>query len=440
MFGMGVRTRQYFSKIKGPANSAVVMLGAGASAQLGGPLVRGFIDLAKDGLQQGQFSDDENWAINDTLKLYGNLREKFLLTEEDIDNIETLISFSDLSSLVSTNSSKKLFSGEISNSVRQFVDLILTKNIIVPSVSSCQWANTREGISVKKLVAAQGYYQDRLSVISLNYDCILEYASHSMGLGFTYNRKMGTGSEILKLHGSLNWLKCSREHCWIEPLAYSNLDSKDFENGILSRKGNQCSQCEKPGIPIIVPPTWSKEIPKEILKNTWSQALEALEKAECFVSIGYSLPIGDQHVRNLLHLGFSSGKLRQAVIIVGNDKLAADRWETFFRPWWRQGRLKIVQTNFEAMAIDDFYAGLGIPETELKNVSQSLLPLASDSLESDQSMTEKLHSNVDWGEVQKQLRKGAENENVRILNEIIGDWKPSGEILPTHGQNLGLTS
>ena len=107
MFAMGVPTRKIYSKIRGPAN-AVVLLGAGASAHVGGPLVRGFIDLAQDGIRHGEFFENEIEDIEKSLDFYNSLKNSFSLTEEDIDNVENLLAFADLSPIVLTNKIRKL--------------------------------------------------------------------------------------------------------------------------------------------------------------------------------------------------------------------------------------------------------------------------------------------------------------------------------------------
>ena len=206
--------------------------------------------------------------------------------------------------------------------MRNFVTTILKRNVQLPSIKSPDWVGLADCHS---LACSQG----KVSIITLNYDCALEYASYCMGLPFTYNCNYSEGAEILKLHGSLNWFRCSNERCnktWISPLEFSPKGEEQI--GIISLSNVSCPTCKNNGVPIIVPPTWSKSLDFSVLRDTWSRAIQVLESAEVFLAIGYSLPTGDQHVRNLLHIGFSSGSLRQGNILVGNDAAAAERWES----------------------------------------------------------------------------------------------------------------
>ena len=53
---------------------AVVMLGAGASAGAGVPVMRGFVDRARDYLAQGFFPTDDEKHVRRALNFYESLR------------------------------------------------------------------------------------------------------------------------------------------------------------------------------------------------------------------------------------------------------------------------------------------------------------------------------------------------------------------------------
>ena len=94
------------------------------------------------------------------------------------------------------------------------------------------------------------------------------------------------------------------------------------------------------------------------------------------VSIGYSLPDADPKVRELLHVGLSSGKLRQAMVVVGGDKKASGRWSKFFRDSWRDYRLDVRQQNFEDMVNPFLFQALSIEDYALEHNHLRLLPLS----------------------------------------------------------------
>src|SRR5438309_1109512 len=91
---------QFRSRMSLPPRQAVILLGAGASVSAGCPLMKGFIDRARDYLTLGLFSGREEADVRISLDLYNALRAKFSVTEEDIENVENLLSLADLARLL----------------------------------------------------------------------------------------------------------------------------------------------------------------------------------------------------------------------------------------------------------------------------------------------------------------------------------------------------
>src|SRR5262245_42554650 len=86
---------QFRSRMTLPPSGVVVLLGAGASADAGCPLMRDFIDRARDFRTTGKFSPSETESVDAALKLHSDIRTQFHLTELDSENIETLMSIAD---------------------------------------------------------------------------------------------------------------------------------------------------------------------------------------------------------------------------------------------------------------------------------------------------------------------------------------------------------
>lgn len=101
-FGRPVRDRPepYHSKLSLPAEGAVILLGAGASASVGAPLMRGFIDRARDYAKLNLFNHDTLSDVNATIDFYDSLRSYFRITEVDIENVETLLSLAELADVI----------------------------------------------------------------------------------------------------------------------------------------------------------------------------------------------------------------------------------------------------------------------------------------------------------------------------------------------------
>src|SRR5262245_54121759 len=93
--------QQFRSKMLLPPNQSVLMLGGGASVCAGGPLMKDFIDRARDYRTQGLFKGQELDDVTSALRLYDQLRASFSITEEDIENVENILSLADLSRRIS---------------------------------------------------------------------------------------------------------------------------------------------------------------------------------------------------------------------------------------------------------------------------------------------------------------------------------------------------
>ena len=445
-----------------PPKPAVIFLGAGASTPAGCPLMRGFIDRARDYRDDGVFNPSEVSDINAALELYDFLRRQgFSITEEDIDNVENLLSIADLSGLLRKPPLEILSNPALPDHLRRFIVAVITKSITIARPSSLAWLNwgaLRECSVYAWLVAALAFAENRITVVTVNYDCLIEYACHCMGLPYTYSRqfdKSVEGVELLKLHGSTNWMQCTQPECerrdrlLISPIRHRPR-GEDSDYGYIEPEAI-CDLCQAKMTPLIVPPTWAKQIGRPVFQETWSRAAQALAEAESLVTIGYSLPAGDAHVRELLHVGLSSAKLRRALIIVGGDQESAHRWSNLFRQSWRQNRLTVEPVTFQkatkGMILND---ALGNPGG-FGGANRLLLPI-KEWMRNEQGMLARLREpllrhgedpnmGINWSATASAVRTGGRFEPEKykqIWTEAGLNWTPSEPNLPVHGNEFPI--
>jgi hypothetical protein len=430
--------------------------------------MRGFIDRARDLAKIGMFSTSEMEAVTAALNLYDSLRTDFSITEEDIENVENLLSLADLSRILRTSPVNALMPSGLSDHLRRFIDAVITKSISIPGPASPLWLEygAERLTPYKQLTRSLAHYGERITVITLNYDCLIEYTCYCMGLPFTYNRALSPGAEILKLHGSTNWLRCPNQSCdrrgepYVSEIKHvPGVTSSD--TGHIERSDANCVECRQPLTPIIVPPSWTKDIDAPILRETWSRAANALAKAEVLVGIGYSLPVADMHVQQLLHIGFSSRRLRQALVAVGSDEESAQRWTAFFRESWRSVRLTVRAGYFQDIVNTSILPALVIPDHFGRSFNEEvhvpLIPLR-ENCHTNPEVRERFRaamkkggimplqnddlSNVNWSTVAKEARAGKQTQdsNTQKYREILDEagmiWSPTGSILPAHGRKL----
>ena len=106
----------------------------------------------------------------------------------------------------------------------------------------------------------------------------------------------GTAVPLYKLHGSLNWLFCP-VCCSIQHIGTSKIDY-----GLAEESGYICDTrgCVEYQVPVIIPPTYLKDISNPFLLGTWNRAQNVLKNVGRIYFCGYSLPDADFQVKYLL--------------------------------------------------------------------------------------------------------------------------------------------
>jgi hypothetical protein len=173
-------------------------------------------------------------------------------------------------------------------------------------------------------------------VISLNYDVIVDNAMFALGERYQQMRapdycldvatpryidlcsSLGTFGQMLKLHGSLNWLycdKCNRLDFFVTQgmsggvRAAKALDELYHTvpfNDAYSCRGTKCRNhpaCDGFVVPVLITPTFVKDYENPHVHRVWTEAEESMRRADRAVIIGYSLPTDDVEMAMLLKRG-----------------------------------------------------------------------------------------------------------------------------------------
>lgn len=183
-------------------------------------------------------------------------------------------------------------------------------------------------------------------VFSYNYDLLMDNALRRKGrltdegYGLTFNRvydaSQWLGPEIdesevrlLKLHGSLNWIRCS--------ICGSNLLLRKGKVGEwITTIPNKCPKChseEEYMQRLIVPPFQTKNYTDPAIGYLWFEAVKALRKIQEIVIIGYSLPLTDFASEALFRVGINRiRRKRLRVTIVNPNDAVPSRFSEIFNP------------------------------------------------------------------------------------------------------------
>ncbi len=104
---------------------------------------------------------------------------------------------------------------------------------------------------------------------------------------------------LLKLHGSLNWMRCQNENCE----KFNEIQFLPLENEISAMNIDLCHYCKERYTPYIIPPTSNKiNIQQDnFIKKLWLIARDILRYTREIIFIGYSFPPTDYYSQWLFH-------------------------------------------------------------------------------------------------------------------------------------------
>lgn len=260
----------------------VYFLGAGFSAPLGLPVTSNFLEKSKD----LYFGDTDRYAhfalVLETIAEMSVVKNYY---RTDLHNIEEILSILEMRQSLGGRKLKRAFLRYISDVVESFTPQFPSQSDGWPGnwhgnifrsagtpgrffgyfVASLLHARLEAGKHIVPLTLKQSASSVQYSVVTLNYDTVLEnLAAYLTGSfqgdfpGFSSPGEGGgaRGTLLAKLHGSA-------------------------------------------ATEIIVPPTWNKSVTRKLLP-AWNAAFKALYQANQIRIIGYSLPTADSYVKYLL--------------------------------------------------------------------------------------------------------------------------------------------
>jgi len=175
------------------------------------------------------------------------------------------------------------------------------------------------------------------SIITFNYDLGLDYSLQYNNISSEYGLNditLANGRFItyLKLHGSLNWGRCTGSGCK-KIIPHRELRRKVYEGystiPIISKLKTLKCECGEPleEDPFIVPPTWNKTAFHEQIEPVWKRAALELKDAENIFVLGYSFPETDMFFRYLFALGVDMKTILRGFYVYNPDPEVKGRFE-----------------------------------------------------------------------------------------------------------------
>ena len=336
----------------------VFVLGAGASAHCGIPLTKDFIGVARDLLRNGEVDEFGN-AFNNVLDAVGKLHAVHSKANLDIDNIESIYTAFEMGNLIGKlpgiKDEERITT--LLSAIRKVIGYTLekttkvTKDIKINPVPAY--------FDFTSLLRSLKKAQRTFTIITFNYDLGLEYSLYKSGLVPDYGLDDINITDkcvtYLKLHGSLNFGRCSNISCRIIAPYRQFEYTEEIPNtdqariSVISRLKNcVCPRCwaHLEEDPIIIPHTWNKTAYHEQIDEIWRRAANELSDAEYIFVLGYSLPDTDWFFNYLYGLAVDMETPVKGFNVYNPDLAVKTRFEKLLG----QGAIKhfnYSETSFE---------------------------------------------------------------------------------------------
>ena len=215
---------------------------------------------------------------------------------------------------------------------------------------------------VKRLIAENKILNT--AFISLNYDIIIDNAladihpKYELDYGIEFTNFVNTYDDwnrpnpliavnLYKPHGSLNWLYC--------PTCITTKLTPYEKRVVLIDKPEECEKCGGETIPIIIPPTYFKDMSNRYLQEIWYKMEDTLKQAKNICFCGYSFPDADIHIKYLLKRAEINGNHNLRIYVVNSTKSFKELklvYKRFFK-----NQIYWSGQSFEEFAKDGFIKG-----------------------------------------------------------------------------------
>lgn len=353
----------------------VYILGAGFAAEAGLPLIKDFMNRMRDAaawLEQQGGREREIEAIERVLRFRLDAAAAAFRIPLDIENVEELFSLASASGGVElTNDMTTAIAATLDFARAKAPPFAEHQLVNVGMRHVPQWTKPAEWGPPPARITQQtnppwdakwfscspyefyvglmaGYFNQgkgdrRDTIITFNYDTLIEERLHHLKVPFDYgipadsirfNQSAKWIEEgysqarvrILKLHGSVNWAglppeSLERYRRGVEEMRVAALlDAGDLTKESFNKAPEPLSDLTNlfvygdyaalrqggvSKIPFLLPPTWLKSFTGH-LSDVRDQAVSALSTATSIIIVGYSLPATDQHFRYLLAAGLQN--------------------------------------------------------------------------------------------------------------------------------------
>lgn len=325
-------------------SEVVVILGAGASVSAGTPVMRNFLVKANQLKREGVLQHSH--VLNEFYRVVEILQRANAKSTLDVNNIEQVWTalemasiFGRLGNLGQPNDEEHTYLNPLNleeateNLKRVIVDTI-ESSMLFPAQGPPQVYREIASMTARRLKEGEA---DRLCFLTFNYDVGLDYAFLDGGVRFSYGFRepARTTVDLLKLHGSLNWVKVQGGQIESVPMhSFRKLHGSNdhrlcLDENRLARKRKHDPQATD-SLPYIVPPGLGKFASyKETreLRSVWQRAAQHMAGASRIIVAGYSFPATDDFFRTFFSVATISSTPLEKFIVIDTDPHVKPRYQ-----------------------------------------------------------------------------------------------------------------
>ena len=269
--------------------NAVVILGAGASADFGVPTLR---NIFKDRHARA-FLRTQPDVLTNLNALFWQPRGHTIDTSEQSLTIEEMLTI--LRDWEQEPTWRGALDGNQVATLRRNLFVLIQRAVFVGKSTGAAHLNDLINLMTNRF--------DLVTWASFNWDCVFEasywYCRHGnprLAVVLQNWRSTSRKNEFLKLHGGINWWKVGDELHYV----------RFGRGGDLMTRWDDYSSGHGRGEPVILEPSVYKyhDDNYDLLRPQWERFMERLCEADCVLVLGYSLPEADSQARSKITVAF----------------------------------------------------------------------------------------------------------------------------------------
>lgn len=292
-----------------------------------------FLDVAESLLFSGKLGTGHKTHFERVFRVVSELQQVHSKSQLDLINIESIFTTFEMARILGrlpgTQTIQEI--DDVINSLKWLIVLTLEQTVRFRGDAGMLKSSPAYSELANKIREYMDNGSADIAVLTFNYDLAFDLACLNSSilpnyhLGDSHSGNQHRYLSLLKLHGSLNWLKVGETitpwhlHHFLSGPHHVNQGQLYAFN--LGSDLKRFAELEKLPVddktdytPFIVPPSWNKADSHKSISAVWKRAAKELSEAKYIYIAGYSLPDTDSFFRQLYALGSVGVPLKRFMV------------------------------------------------------------------------------------------------------------------------------